>query len=290
MKGRTNSGAGGGGGISPKNALLVVYTPLGSSVIATNGTATKTSNTGITLSDRPTVEIHLFSISSSQYGTWTVTATRDTDSNVTTVIIDAPNEYDLSIGYHVPINLYQEVEYLYFPSGAYINTGVSANAETDGIFAEEKVSETSYLNDRHYFGADQSYGSTYHLTSYNNRYYWGGDNTEKNGGSWTVGEKVLEHNDKSRNYGVYVNGTRIGDGKAFQPDQSIFIGRRGSAINFAGNVYYFHLKGNTSGNYLRKMFPCYRLSDSVAGMYDNINGVFYTNAGSGTFIVGADVS
>lgn len=40
---------------------------------------------------------------------------------------------------------------------------------------------------------------------------------------------------------------------------------------------------------LREFVPCYRKSDSVAGLYDLVNGVFYTNAGSGTFVVGGNV-
>lgn len=38
-----------------------------------------------------------------------------------------------------------------------------------------------------------------------------------------------------------------------------------------------------------KLIPCYRKSDKVPGMYDIVNGVFYTNDGSGEFIVGPDV-
>lgn len=36
--------------------------------------------------------------------------------------------------------------------------------------------------------------------------------------------------------------------------------------------------------------PCYRKSDNVPGMYDLVNGTFYTNAGSGTFLIGNEVS
>ena len=38
-----------------------------------------------------------------------------------------------------------------------------------------------------------------------------------------------------------------------------------------------------------EFIPCYRKADNVAGLYDLVNGVFYTNAGSGTFAVGSDV-
>ena len=40
---------------------------------------------------------------------------------------------------------------------------------------------------------------------------------------------------------------------------------------------------------VRNFVPCYRKADNVAGLYDLVNGVFYTNAGSGTFIVGGNV-
>ena len=47
-------------------------------------------------------------------------------------------------------------------------------------------------------------------------------------------------------------------------------------------VYYFKIY--TATNTLARDFvPCYRKSDSVIGMYDLVNDVFYTNSWSGTF-------
>ena len=40
---------------------------------------------------------------------------------------------------------------------------------------------------------------------------------------------------------------------------------------------------------VRNYIPCYRKADNVIGLYDKVNGVFYTNAGSGTFLKGSDV-
>jgi hypothetical protein len=37
------------------------------------------------------------------------------------------------------------------------------------------------------------------------------------------------------------------------------------------------------------LIPCYRKADNVAGMYDLFSGEFYTNAGTGEFIIGPDV-
>lgn len=41
---------------------------------------------------------------------------------------------------------------------------------------------------------------------------------------------------------------------------------------------------------LLNLVPCYRRSDSKPGMYDLVNNVFYTNAGTGEFLVGPDVN
>lgn len=54
-----------------------------------------------------------------------------------------------------------------------------------------------------------------------------------------------------------------------------------------GKVYYCKIwNGN---NLIRNFIPCKNQSN-VAGMYDTVNGVFYTNAGTGTFNVGSVVS
>lgn len=52
-------------------------------------------------------------------------------------------------------------------------------------------------------------------------------------------------------------------------------------------IYYFRMSNN--GILIRDLIPCYRISDDVIGMYDMVNGVFYTNKGTGTFLKGADV-
>ncbi len=44
-----------------------------------------------------------------------------------------------------------------------------------------------------------------------------------------------------------------------------------------------------NGTLVRDFIPCYRKQDGVIGMYDLANDVFYTNAGTGTFLKGANV-
>lgn len=50
------------------------------------------------------------------------------------------------------------------------------------------------------------------------------------------------------------------------------------------NAYY-----KRNGEYLLNLIPCYRKADQKPGMYDLVSGEFYTNSGTGEFVVGEDV-
>ena len=85
---------------------------------------------------------------------------------------------------------------------------------------------------------------------------------------------------------------------------------KGRYDNINGSIYLFGIhndedEGYTNNNTALKIYeykaynqdtvvqhliPCYRKSDNVAGMYDTVNNVFYTNQGTGTFIVGENVT
>lgn len=59
-----------------------------------------------------------------------------------------------------------------------------------------------------------------------------------------------------------------------------------SANKLKGKVYYCKIWEN--GVLIRDMIPC-KNSSNVVGMYDTVNDVFYTNAGTGSFVAGAEV-
>ena len=69
-----------------------------------------------------------------------------------------------------------------------------------------------------------------------------------------------------------------------------------NAIGIFCNLYQNNIAGRTSSTYyyfitnLFSLVACRRTSDSVAGLYDIANGVFYSNAGTGTFSIGGDVA
>lgn len=66
------------------------------------------------------------------------------------------------------------------------------------------------------------------------------------------------------------------------------FGRSGAGEAFKGRMYSVKMYENDV--LAVDLVPCYRKSDTVIGMYDTVNDVFYTNTGTGTFSKGADVS
>ena len=55
-----------------------------------------------------------------------------------------------------------------------------------------------------------------------------------------------------------------------------------------GKIYEF--QGYVNDILVKNLIPCRRNSDSVLGMYDTISGTFKTNAGTGTFTAGSNVT
>ena len=96
-----NMVGGGGGGLSATDALLRVQAPAGSTVTITKGTTTKT-DLGHENEHDHSVYDYYFIIHQSQFDSvnpWTVTATLNTASASDTVIINAPDEYDVVLAY-----------------------------------------------------------------------------------------------------------------------------------------------------------------------------------------------
>ena len=67
------------------------------------------------------------------------------------------------------------------------------------------------------------------------------------------------------------------------------INNGGTNSQQTGDIYFYGFKAYTGVTLVRDLIPCYRIADNEIGMYDIVNDVFYTNAGTGTFTKGADV-
>lgn len=180
---------------------------------------------------------------------------------------------------------YQEVEYLESTGTQYIDTGVKAtfdmtisfdmdiamvNASIFGDFTRGTRRVTIYR------GASTHY-VTYYLCA---KYIGLGP---------CLGRTSLRFNTSGE---VWVNGEYKQIGSQSIPD-----------FNNVGTMYLFSENRNTTycqgkiyfctievGNdKVLDLVPCYRKADHKPGMYDLVNGEFFTNQGSGEFIVGKDI-
>ena len=101
----------------------------------------------------------------------------------------------------------------------------------------------------------------------------------------------MHHADLNKNVYTLDNFTHTFASSTFQSSHNCYI----FGVNANGSVssspsmklYSFLLYDNEK--LIREFIPCYRKSDSVIGLYDIVNDVFYTNSGTGTFSKGANV-
>ncbi|MBR6572201.1 MAG: hypothetical protein IKK77_00580 [Clostridia bacterium] len=205
----------------------------------------------------------------------------------------------LSLGESITPNLpsdYQQVEYIEGTTGQFIATGVKI-----GTLSSPEV-EVTMKSTGKYQGAD-----VYAL----NGIYLGMPNIFQVGlaltsettcrvtmniGSGAIGVTDL---DSSKFYTLYakngsqrVNGVEIGKANyAYNESDNVFylFGRRDGNIIQSYNMQISKCKILDNGNLIRDYIPCYRKSDNVIGLYDLVENRFYTNQGTGIFVVGGDV-
>lgn len=178
---------------------------------------------------------------------------------------------------------YQAVDYIESNGLQYINLG-GISPETN---IEIKMSVAELTGDRVFFGI---YPPAFSL----------GEITGKWRGNIQGNPLVDIEQDKVYiakylySSGVWIiNGESIGSASTILPEPVncyLFARNREGVLpsqlsSLIGRIYYFSALGNTNLN----LIPCYRKEDDVIGMYDTINGVFYTNSGTGTFIKGENI-
>lgn len=184
---------------------------------------------------------------------------------------------------------YQEVEYIQTTGTQRIDTGIIPSDNSYQV--STKIVATTSEQNCVVFGCEG--GLNYQLAPYMNTWYVGQNGVEGGFGSYpsTVGaEYEIDFNDANHN--VIINGATICSGKTYTSTYPIKMAWRSAMTNASGGkykYYYFKILNNTTGTVLMDLVPCYRRSDSVAGMYDLVSKKFFTNAGTGTFIVGGDV-
>ncbi len=187
---------------------------------------------------------------------------------------------------------YQQVEYLESAGRQYINTNYYANTNTKAeILAETTQNDTfkyilgqgsTTVNTAFYVG--QGSASPYYIFS--------NISNEKK----TTYSNLSSYNTKRKvslsKKGLYVDDilqkdySNIAD---FTSSYSLYLfGKQNTTVLSSGVRIYF-AKIYDNDILVRYFIPCYRKADNIAGMYDLVNGNFYTNQGTGEFILGGEV-
>ena len=193
---------------------------------------------------------------------------------------------------------YQQVEYIESSGTQYINTGVAPSLSSDELKVVMKYATTTstFTNtDNMLFGSGTPTNSDccYFVDATRNkhlyvRYYNNSGSTTRSDffTTYPSGVMVLNSNGLSVNGSTPITTSTSG---STSNDLPIYIFARNgtTTLNSAFKLYYFKMEKN--GTLVRDFIPCYRKSDDVIGLYDLVNGVFYTNQGTGDFTKGSNV-
>lgn len=183
---------------------------------------------------------------------------------------------------------YTQVLYIESSGTQYIDTGFKPNQDTRVVLDFQMTSENSDLSASDIFGARSSASSKAFAVQWNNSndnfqhfYNNGYDNLDF--GNFDI-RQVVEMNKNV----LSLNGeTHTRAYSSFQCAYALYL----FALNNAGTVTFYSKMRMYScqiydnGTLIRDYVPCLNAS-GTAGLYDMVYGVFYGNAGTGSFSVG----
>lgn len=192
---------------------------------------------------------------------------------------------------------YQAVEYIGNTGTQYIKTGYTPTPSYNTRIDMQYMFTATQAGDKMLFG---SRGGSSSITYQGEAY---------SGAQWYCGGGYYQFRNVLRNVGTALNtkytflingNTMTINGSSASQNQTRTTGSALELYIFAWNsngkaeyinsgARIYQLKFTVNGIVEADFVPCYRKSDNVAGMYDLIGKRFLTNAGTGTFTVGADI-
>ena len=185
---------------------------------------------------------------------------------------------------------YTQVEHLKSTGTQYIDTGFVPNQDTRVVCeAIVPIGGTNWL-----YGARSSATSnTFGFAASTNGYYTAGYNTKTNSFDASLNSDGVIYIDAnkssttltSKNGTATINGT---SGTFTAPCNLTLFGGNTKGTVTCGSVTIYSCKIYNNGTLVRDYVPCAN-NAGTAGLYDMANGVFYQNAGTGTFTAGTSV-
>ena len=195
------------------------------------------------------------------------------------------------LSYHEIPAAYQQVEWIQSSGTQYINTGVLARASTGFEVDFITYNEVGGINFGAIIGSYGGVGTDFQLTT------WSQSGSVLYSATYSAGLQTGIRQSASLINGVYTspsgNIKSITNSSLSSLNSSVpiavFTRNTANGPTESGSVRLFSLKMYDGVSPVRDFYPVYRKSDGVIGLYDTVNGVFYTNQGTGTFLKGSDV-
>lgn len=189
-----------------------------------------------------------------------------------------------SVGDKILPEEYQEVEYIESTGTQYIDTQFIPNQDTR-MFLDCGIKR---IASERYIGSSTTSGRAFSIghdtTDLSVRYY---SNTVFTY-NISTGRHILDLNKNL----LYVDNVLVKTftKTTFTSNAQISICQYGSDANYRAELKIYSSKIWDNDTLVRDFVPCYRKSDNVIGMYDLVTNTFFTNAGDGTFLKGADLN
>lgn len=195
---------------------------------------------------------------------------------------------------------YTQVDYIESSGSQYIDTGVNADYKLSIKFEFSNLLQNSYQGAMH--GSKVTNIIRHHLqmTDTNNVAYWAGLHDSGcstiiiTGTNYDISKKYNIFAD-IYNQKYYLDGVEISgafNSNDFDTELNYCLFGRNTSNGVASmlqmKMYSFQMY--YENELVRDFIPCYRNSDNEVGLYDLVNGVFYTNQGTGAFTYGSVVS
>lgn len=183
---------------------------------------------------------------------------------------------------------YTQLEYIQSSGTQYIDTGFKPNQDTR-VVAKAKYTQPS--TPAYLFGADAGSGQagfSFGSANGNLRQFYNKTSTYFQSGLSFADPITIDANKNvcSIDDTYTVNGTYA----TFNPGYSMYL----FAANRAGSIYgictatIYSCQIYNNGTLVRDFIPCKNAS-GIIGLWDDVNSVFYENAGSGTFTAGPEI-
>lgn len=187
--------------------------------------------------------------------------------------------------YMVQRNAYRDIDYIESTGTQYINTGIIPNQNTrvvlNCVLVDAK--EQFILGSRTSMSATDTYTIVV-LSTLGVRTDYGTEKKEISG--LTMSDGSYLNIDKDKNKTVINNKSLTVSAKSFTGTYPLFL----CACNTSGKyekaacIRIMSCDIYDNGKLVRSYLPKIRNEDNVAGLYDGVSGVFYTNAGTGEFL------